>query len=108
MKKDDKMPEFALLGGPLYRFGYRLGLVRGGTNTFRLGVALGLSAWGVLVLLTLLLGYGHKVFSFLVIGVHVRLLVAIPMFFLGETWVVPRMGDFTRDIVRYGLVPESE
>lgn len=108
MKKDDRMPEFSLLGGPLHRFGCRLGLVRGGTNTFRLGVALGLLAWGVLVFLTLLLGYGHKVFSFLVIGVHVRLLVAIPMFFLGETWVVPRMAEFTRDIVRSGLVPESD
>ncbi|MDD5204121.1 MAG: hypothetical protein PHS17_01800, partial [Desulfobacterales bacterium] len=85
-----------------------MGLVRGGTNTFRLGVALGLLAWGVLVLLSLLLGHGQKVFSLAVIGVHVRLLVAMPLFFLCETWVIPRMGEFTRDIVHSGLVHESE
>jgi hypothetical protein len=71
-------------------------------------VALGLLAWGVLVLLTLLLGFGHKVFSFAVIGVHVRLLVAIPLFFLCETWVVPLMAEFARGIVSSGLVPDAE
>jgi len=108
MKEDENIQEFSLLGGPLQWLGCRLGLVRGGTNTFWLGVALGLLAWGVLVLLTLLLGFGHKVFSFAVIGVHVRLLVAIPLFFLCETWVVPLMAEFARGIVSSGLVPDAE
>jgi hypothetical protein len=107
MKEDETIQELSLLGGPLQRLGCRLGLVRGGTNTVRLGVALGLSAWGVLILLALLQGFGHKIFSLAVIGVHVRLLVAIPLFFLCETWVVPRMAGFARDIVRSGLVPEA-
>jgi hypothetical protein len=108
VKADDKIQEFSLLGGPLQWLGCRLGLVRGGTNTFWLGVALGLLAWGVLVLLTLLQGFGHKVFSFALVGIHVRLLVAIPLFFLCETWVVPLMAEFARGIVSSGLVPNAE
>ncbi len=100
------IPEFSLFGGPLQRLGRRVGLVRGG-NTFWLGVALGLLAWGVLVLLALVMGAGHKLFTLAVIGAHVRLLVAIPLFFLCETWVAPRMADFVRDIVRSGLVTEG-
>lgn len=107
MKEDDKIQEFSLFGGPLQWVGCRLGLVREGTNTVWLGVALGLLAWGVLMLLALLQGFGHKMFSLAVIGVHVRLLVAIPLFFLCETWVAPRMAEFVRDIVRSGLVPEA-
>ena len=108
MKEDAKIPEFSLFGGPLHWLGRRLGLVRGGTNTFRLGVALGLLAWGVLILLALLQGFGHKVFSFAVVGAHVRLLVAIPLFFLCETWVAPRMAEFVREIVSSGVVPATE
>jgi len=108
MKIDDKIPEFSLLGGPLHWLGCRLGLVRVGTNTVWLGVALGLLAWGVLMLLALLQGFGHKVFSLALIGVHVRFLVALPLFFVCETWVVPRMVEFVRNIVRSGLVPETE
>jgi hypothetical protein len=107
MKADDSIPEFMLLGGPLYRLGRRLGLIREETNTIRMGVALGLLAWGILMLLVLLLGYGHKVFSLAVIGVHVRLLVGIPLFFLCETWVAPQMARFVREIVYCGLVPDA-
>ena len=51
MKEAETIQELSVLGGPLHRLGRRLGLVRGGTNTIRLGVALGLLAWGVLMLL---------------------------------------------------------
>jgi len=108
MKEDDKIQEFSLFGGPLHRLGRRLALVHNGTNTVRLGLALGLLAWGVLILLALLQGFGNKVFSLAVIGVHVRLLAAIPLFFVCETWVVPRMAEFIRNIVCSGLVPETE
>jgi len=108
MKEDGTIQELSLFGGPLQRLGCRLGLVRGKTNTIWLGLALGLLAWGVLMLLGLLQGVGHKMFSLAVIGVHVRLLVAIPLFFACETWVAPRMAEFVRNIVRSGLVPEAE
>jgi len=108
MKEDDKIKEFSLFGGPLQWLGCRLGLVRNGTNTVRLGLALGLLAWCVLMLLGLLQGFGHKMFSLAVIGVHVRLLVAIPLFFVCETWVAPRMAEFVRNIVSSGLVPDAE
>lgn len=103
-----KHQEFSLFGGPLYRLGCRLGLVRGVENTFWLGAALGLFSWAVLVAVTLATGHGHRVFTLQAIGSHVRLLVAIPLFFLCETWAFPRMAEFVRDIVRSGLVPESE
>jgi len=108
MKEDDKIKEFSLFGGPLQWLGCRLGLVRNGTNTVRLGLALGLLAWCVLMLLGLLQGFGHKMFSLAVIGVHVRLLVAIPLFFVCETWVARRMAEFVRNIVSSGLVPDAE
>jgi hypothetical protein len=108
MKADDTIPEFRLFGGPLHRLGARLGLVRGRTNTVWLGVALGLLLWSVAVLLGILVGNGPKVLSLSLIGMHVRLLVAIPLFFLCETAVAPRMAEFVRGIVRTGVVPESE
>ena len=106
MKADDKMVEFTLFGGPLQRLGRRLGLVRG-ANTFWLGVVLGLLAWGGLVLLAMLKGAGPKLFSLSAIAAHVRLLVAIPLFFLCETWVAPRMAEFVRGLVAAGIVPEG-
>lgn len=81
-----------------------MSLVRDGTDTVRLGVTLGLLGWGVLMLLALLQGLGHKLFSFTVIGVHARLLVAIPLFFICETAVAPRMAEFVRNIVRSEVV----
>jgi hypothetical protein len=85
-----------------------MGLVRAGTNTFRLGLVLAGLAWGVLVLLSLLQGTTRGVFSLALIAGHVRLLVAIPLFFLGETLVVPRMTRFVGNILDSGLVPETE
>src|SRR6185437_2963041 len=107
MKEAETIPELSVLGGPLHRLGCRLGLVRRGTNTIRLGVALGLLAWGVLMLLELLVGIGPQVFSLQAIGLHVRFLVAIPLFFLCETWVAPRIAEFARYIVQYGLVRDA-
>jgi hypothetical protein len=106
MKEAETIHELSVLGGPLQRLGCRLGLVRGGTNTVRLGLALGLLAWGVLMLLALLAGFGPRIFSLSGVGVHVRFLVAIPLLFLCETLVAPRMAEFARNIVRSGLVPE--
>ena len=107
MKEDDKIQEFALFGGPLHWLASRLGLVSDGTNTTLLGVALGVLVWGVLMLLALLQGFGYKMFSLAVIGVHVRLLGAIPLFFICESWVAPQMAEFVRNIRRSGVVPRK-
>jgi len=104
IKEDDSLHEFSVLGGPLHRLGCRLGLVREGTNTFWLGVAIGAFLWIVLLALTLIEGISDKVFSLVVIGGHVRLLVAIPLFFLCEASVDPRMNAFVHTIVRSGIV----
>jgi hypothetical protein len=107
MKKDNKIPDFSLQGGPLYWLGRRLGFVKG-TNTFRLGLALGLFSWGILIFLVLIHGYFLQSFSLTYIGVHVRLIIAIPLFFLAETWVLPRMSEFIRNIVDSGLITETD
>ncbi len=108
MSGDDRIPELLLLGGPLHRLGCRMGLVRAGTNSLRLGLVLAVLAWGVLVLLSLLQGTTRRIFSLAFIAGHVRLLVAIPLFFLCETWVAPRMREFVANILDSGLVPEAE
>lgn len=107
MEDVTNVPEFTLFGGPLLRLGRRLGLVRG-NSTIRLGVALGWVAWSVMLLLAILMGGSRRFFSLDVIAVHVRLLMAIPLFFVCETWVFPRMTEFTREIVSAGMVPETE
>ncbi len=104
---DQPLPDFSLSGGPLHRLGCRLRLVREG-NTVALGMALGLAAWAVLMALAFLEGYGGRVFSMDVLGIHVRLLLAIPLAFLCGTCVFPRMTEWVREMVRSGIVPESE
>jgi len=100
--------DFSVIGGPLHWLGCRLGLVRGKTNTIALGVALGGFLWTVQLALFVLDGMSNRILSLSVIGAHVRLLVAIPLFFLCETWLTPRMAAFVRGIVNSGLVPKTE
>lgn len=100
--------DFSLLGGPLFRLGCGLGLVRGGTNTVALGLALGALLWIVPVALTIAVGAADRVLSLSVIGAHVRLLVAIPLFFVCETWLASRSAAFVGMIVRSGVVPAGE
>ncbi len=107
MEKLATIDELSLLGGPLHRLGRRIGLVRGGTNPLLLGVAIGAFLWAVLFALTLIEGISDKFFSLSVIGVHVRLLVAIPLFFLCEASVDPRMSSFVRTIMRSNIVPRN-
>jgi hypothetical protein len=102
-----KLVEFSLLGGPLHRLGMGLGLVRGGTNTFPLGLAIGLLLWGVLVVLALVKGEGHEWFTLSAIAAHVRLLLVIPLFFLCESLLDIRLGVFVSFLVRSGIVREN-
>jgi hypothetical protein len=104
MEEPVRTTDLTLVGGPLHQLGRRVGLVRG-TTTVPLGIALGVSAWGVLVVLALLEGLGPRILSLSVIGTHVRLLVAIPLFFVCETWWNPVVTAFVREIVQSGVVP---
>jgi hypothetical protein len=107
MEKREGVPEFSLLGGPLYRLGCRLGLVRGGTNTVALGLVLGAFPWIVLLALALVEGFGHVLFSIEAIGAHVRLLLVIPLLFVCEAVIDPRFTAFAREIVRSQVVPPT-
>lgn len=107
ISQGEAIPELTMLGGPLQRLGSRLGLVRGGTNTVRLGLLLGLFAWSVLITLALLQGFSPRILDLTAIGAHVRFLVAVPLFFVCEAWVTPHMAEFARDIVRSGVAPQA-
>lgn len=107
MEERRNFEELSLLGGPLHRLGMRLGLVRGGANTFALGLALGLLSWCVLVALAFVQGVGHQWFSLSVIAAHVRLLLVMPLFFLCKSSLDPQMRAFVGTIVRSGVVPEK-
>ena len=96
--------EFSLLGGPLHRLASRAGLVRHGTNTFLVGLVLGLVPWLIVVLLAAAEGQLAGLFSVNVIGAHVRLLVAIPLFFACESMLDPQLGRFARYCARTGLL----
>jgi hypothetical protein len=105
MERPEQLQHLSLLGGPLHRLGRRLGLVHGASNSAPLGLALGLGTWAVLVVLAVIDGASHRLLSLVVLPAHVRLLVAIPAFFVCEAWVDPRMGTFVETIVRSGVVP---
>ena len=107
MEARGNFEEFSLLGGPLHRLGIRLGLVRGGTNTVALGLALGLFLWSVLLAFAFFEGVSDKLFSLSVIGGHVRLLLVIPLFFLCESLLDTRLRVFVSVIVRSGVVPKN-
>jgi hypothetical protein len=108
IKTDNNIPEFTVFGGPLNKLGKKLGLVREGTNSIRLGLVLGIVTWLILIFLSLLQGSFHKLLSLSLLAGHVRFLFVIPLFFLCETWVSPRMTEFVSNIINSGLVPESE
>jgi hypothetical protein len=95
--------DFSLLGGPLHRVGARLGLVRGHTNTFRLGLAIGLSLWVIGAGLAML--DGRAILAFDLLGAHVRLLLAIPLMFAAEALFDPRQNEFLREVVRSRVMP---
>jgi hypothetical protein len=65
-----------LLGGPLHELGRHLGLVRG-TNTVRLGFAIGVGLWLIILALALMEGLAGQLFTSKLIGLNARLLVVI-------------------------------
>ncbi len=108
MAERETLADLSLLGGPLHRFGRRLGLIRGPTNSVALGLALAALLWGVLLALAVIEGISEQAFSLSLIGGHVRLLIAIPLFFVCEAWIDPMVSAFVRDIVRAEVVPKAQ
>jgi len=101
------LPELSLLGGPLHRLGLRLRLVRGKAS-LPLGLVLGWGSWAVLCGLVVFEGAGEKLFSLETIAAHLRLAVVIPLLFLVESLLDPRLGDFVRGLARSGVVSAAE
>jgi hypothetical protein len=109
MKKEGGgVPELLLFGGPLQRLGVWLGLAKGETGNFRMGLALGLPAWIVLIAMAFLHGLGAQVFSLAWIGIHTRLLLVIPLFFACEKFVGPVIAEFALNLRQSRLVAESD
>lgn len=103
----EEIPTLSLLGGPLHRLGKRLGLVRGETNTFPLGIALALFSWlGAMVLATME-GLGDYMLTRPTVGGHIRLLAVIPLLFLCESVLAPRVAELVPTLVRSGIVPRK-
>ena len=95
---------FSLAGGPLHRLGCRLRLVRDGINSLPFGVALGGGAWIVLCGLALLEGAGGLLVSMSVIAGHARLLIVIPLPFICESSLDPRLTACVGMLARSGIV----
>jgi hypothetical protein len=107
MAEREELPDLHLPGGPLHRLGRRLRLVRGGTNTIPLGLAIAACTWGPVVVLALVEGLTSQVFSHALIGGHVRLLLCIPLLFACEAWLAQQVPEFLRRIVRSDIVPQA-
>lgn len=101
---NSRQAEFSLLGGPLHRLASRTRLVRNGTNTVLVGIVLGLVPWLIGILLAAAEGQLSALLSVDVIGAHVRLLLAIPLFFLCESMWDPQLGRFARYVTRTGIL----
>jgi hypothetical protein len=73
-----------------------------------LGLVLGGLPWLCLVVLAVFEGVSQHVFSLSVVGGHIRLLVAIPLFFLCETALAPRLAQLGQMLVRSEIIPPSD
>jgi hypothetical protein len=107
MHEGAKVADFSLLGGPLHRIGCRLGLIRGGTDSLPFGLAIAGFLWTVALVLTLIERTSAQFFSLAAIGGHVRLLVAIPLFFATEAGLDASMATFVHGLVRTKIVPKA-
>jgi hypothetical protein len=106
------LPRFSLVrGGPTYRLGLRLGRSRHWPEV-RLGIALALMTWLPLLILAAIEGVlfaGTVKVSFMAsLSSHVRFLVAMPLLFVAEVWIDPRLASFVAQSVDSGLVPASK
>jgi hypothetical protein len=106
------LPRFSLVrGGPTYRLGLRLGRSSHWPEV-RLGIVLAFMTWLPLLILAAIEGVlfvGAVKVSFMAsLSSHVRFLVAIPLLFVAEAWIDPRLASFVAQSVDSGLVPASK
>ena len=99
---------FTLFGGPAHRFGERIGLVREHGNSWRVGAVLAITLWLVVVILAAVDEGIDQLFSLRVVGGHVRLLIVIPLLYVGETWLGPRVKAFIRMLWDGFIIPEHQ
>jgi hypothetical protein len=52
-------------------------------------------------------GVTDRLFDMSVVAGHARLLLVVPLFFMCESWVGPRMTAFVATIARTGVVPAA-
>ncbi len=102
-----KLPALSLLGGPLHEAGRRLGIVRD-SKTTGLGIAIGGALWVALTLIGTFTGLAEQMFVLPLLPVHLRLLVVIPLFFLAESMIDPRVQGFAGMLVKTGVLPVTE
>ncbi|HTO79171.1 MAG TPA: hypothetical protein VMJ31_05275 [Methylocystis sp.] len=108
MQEREESTELTMFGGPLHRLGLRLKLVRGEANSTLLGLVLGLGLWSILAILVHIAGAADRLFSLTAIAADLRLLVVIPLLFLCESVLAPRMREFVATIARSGVVRLSD
>jgi hypothetical protein len=108
MTAPDVSNDFSLIGGPLHELSTRLGLVRSETNTVLVGFVLGWGLWLLVMAVAVMEGIPDRMFAISVVGGTVRLVVVVPLFFIGESWAFPRMAAFVGTIARNGVVPPGE
>lgn len=106
MSRPESPEPLSLFGGPLRELGRRIGLVHG-DSAIRFGLVLGLGLWLIVVALAFAQGRAAQILSLSVIAGHARLLLVIPLFFMAESWVAPRMGAFVNRILRTGIAQED-
>jgi hypothetical protein len=68
-----------------------------------MGLAIGLILWITAAALGKVAG--QELFSLAMLGAHVRLLLAIPLLFVAESLLDPRLDDFMHVVVRSRIVP---
>jgi hypothetical protein len=97
--------------GPLYRLAGVVVLSPERERLGRLGVIIGLFCWAPLAVLSAfqnVLTSGATVPFYGSLGTHARFLLAIPLFFVAETWFDPRTGEVLRELVRARIIPVAE
>ncbi|MDB6112959.1 MAG: hypothetical protein JWR69_4709 [Pedosphaera sp.] len=105
--------DFSLvLGGPLYRLWRRMGLAGDDLQLIRRRIVVLVPlAWVPLLLLSIAEGHltdGSVKLPFLQdVAVHVRLLLALPMFILAEPFVHRRMRPIVGQFLSRGLIPDA-
>jgi len=73
-----------------------------------LGLALGWAPWLLIAGLSLIERVADRMLSLALVAGHARLLVVIPLIFISESWVAPRMAACVATIARYGVVSPDD